>query len=491
MDLEKLTLPLEVADKAFNIGIGAAIAGVTALIGAMSLGVKKTFEWADQLDSIQDVIGGTNTEAAALNFTLRKSGTATDVFNKSMVIMSKGLVKADGSLDTVGKAMSDWGIDVKDANGNLKSQQQLIGDVSKKYGTFATQQEKVNFLTEVFGRGGAEMIDFFDTLSQEGGIDAVTQKVKDLGLVIDPQRYENFTRSLEEIKLAGLGLAISMTEKLMPMFEGILMWAQQFQGMTPEQIFSRIVAEVDALPEKIQNILQNIDWEVFSQNLITGINSIDWNALGQWVGRVHTVLRDGIIDMFKGMDWSGLFSSIGTAFMEFATGLAGSDFATFKAVWQSNWDSAVDIVYGFVQETDAAVVGWLRSLPGKITLYFVQALGNLKVWIGKMVSAFSPLTNLMSDVAAGAAGAAGGATGGTTGGDTTPGRASGGYGSGMTWVGERGPELVNLPSGSYVNNNVSSSRMAQGSGQVFISDDQLDTIARTFARVVGQQMQRA
>lgn len=44
------------------------------------------------------------------------------------------------------------------------------------------------------------------------------------------------------------------------------------------------------------------------------------------------------------------------------------------------------------------------------------------------------------------------------------GRASGGsmFGSGLTWVGEKGPELVNLPSGSFVHNNKKSEQMASG-----------------------------
>lgn len=42
-------------------------------------------------------------------------------------------------------------------------------------------------------------------------------------------------------------------------------------------------------------------------------------------------------------------------------------------------------------------------------------------------------------------------------------RASGGSASGMTWVGERGPELLDLPGGSYVHNNTESQRMASGS----------------------------
>lgn len=43
----------------------------------------------------------------------------------------------------------------------------------------------------------------------------------------------------------------------------------------------------------------------------------------------------------------------------------------------------------------------------------------------------------------------------------TYGRASGGSAGGLTWVGERGPELLNLPGGSYVNNAQQSQAMQQ------------------------------
>jgi len=100
MDLEKLVLPLEVADKKFNLGLAGAIAGVGALLGAMGAAIKMTFDWAQELDSIGDVMDVTTGEAAAFNFVLRKSGVSTEAFTKGVVILSKGLVKADGSLDT-------------------------------------------------------------------------------------------------------------------------------------------------------------------------------------------------------------------------------------------------------------------------------------------------------------------------------------------------------------------------------------------------------
>lgn len=52
-------------------------------------------------------------------------------------------------------------------------------------------------------------------------------------------------------------------------------------------------------------------------------------------------------------------------------------------------------------------------------------------------------------------------------GGEVPGRASGGYASGLTLVGEQGPELVSLPRGSYVHDNRESERMMGGTSVTF------------------------
>ena len=108
MLLEELVLPLKTDSTAFKAGLAAAAAGVAALVAGMGLAIKATFKWADELDSIQDIMGVTNKTAAALNFTLRKSGTSTEALTKGMTILSKGLIKADGSLDATGKSLKAW-----------------------------------------------------------------------------------------------------------------------------------------------------------------------------------------------------------------------------------------------------------------------------------------------------------------------------------------------------------------------------------------------
>ena len=290
MNLETLVLPLKTEDNAFRAGLSRSVQLVQGAVQAIETVIKSTFKWADELDSIGDKMDTTNAHAAAYNYILRKSGTATDTFTKGMVILGKGLVDASGKLDTTGKSLKEWGIDVFDANKQLKDQDTLVAEVADKYATFGTQQERVNFLTEVFGKSGAELVDFFDTLAAEGGIDAVTKKVEQLGLAIDPGRYEQFNRNLEELKLIGLGLAVGFTEQVMPALERLTDWAMnvgvpafmEFKDGLIDAFQSGGISEALAfIDQEVATFLENIDWSGYGTQFGDLIEGALTNASGE------------------------------------------------------------------------------------------------------------------------------------------------------------------------------------------------------------------
>lgn len=282
MNLETLTLPLEVKD-GIKTALGAITATVAAFTAAAGFAVNATFKWANELDSIQDVMGVTNKQAAALNFVLRKSGVETTKLTAAETILAKGLKNADGSLGTIGKTLKEYGINVLDANGNVRDQADLIQEISYRYNQLGTQTERVKFLTDAFGRSGGELVDFFDTLAQEGGIDKVTEKIEKFGLAIDPGRYEAFTRSLEELKLIGLGLAIAFTEKIMPVFEKLLEIITDPNLTTPEKIGQIIQAVDKFVGALINSLAQKVNEWVDSGGPATlALKFINWiSGIGQ------------------------------------------------------------------------------------------------------------------------------------------------------------------------------------------------------------------
>jgi len=326
MLLEELVLPLRTDNALFKAGIATAAAGVAALVAGMGLAIKATFEWAGELDSIQDIMGVTNKQAAALNFVLRKSGTDTTTLTKGMTILEKGLIKANGQLDVTGKALKAWGINIKDANGNLKNQAALVDDISDKYDSFSTQQERVNFLTEVFGRSGAELVDFFDTLAQEGSIDLVAEKVERLGLAIDPNRYEQFNRNLEELKLIGLGLAVGFTEKVMPAIEGFLKLISDPSAIEPSKILTwadtTIGVFLKGLGDSIEEWNASGGPEQLTEDLVSWIENIGDSEAVQsktQIGAEHLVKAIG--EAFQRTDFTAIFQALDDKFAKDFSGL--------------------------------------------------------------------------------------------------------------------------------------------------------------------------
>lgn len=261
--LQGLETDLKVDTNNWNSGFKGAIAVTATLlasVAALGTGIFKlgqaTFQWAGEMDSLQDITGITNKEAAALNFTLKKSGVEVDKLKTGMTFLGKELVTANGELDMSGKKLAEFGINALDANGALKDQSVLFKEISDKYNALGTQTERVNLLTEIFGKQGAELVDVFDTLAAEGGLDKVTEKVEKLGLVIDPAKYEKFQRNLEEIKLAGLGLAITFIDHLMPALETANRWWET-KGLPAFMSMRKWLAE--NLPPAINTVKTTFD----------------------------------------------------------------------------------------------------------------------------------------------------------------------------------------------------------------------------------------
>jgi hypothetical protein len=312
MILDNLVIPV-------SFDTGLLLQGLELIKGAITDAVASTFDWAEGMDKLGDVTGMSNDELAAWSLIAKKSGVPISTLSRGLVILEKGLVKADGTLDTMGKTLADYGINVLDTNGKVRSQSDLMNEIAAKYGSFATQQEKVNFLTGIFGRSGADLIDVFDTLAQNGGIDAVKDKVRDLGLAIDPAKYEQFQRNLEEIKLAGLALQVAFTERVMPILEGLLSWAQTFIDADPaervrmlQDAFAQFNPEV--LSQKLEDWVKGVDWAKVSQDFSAGMNSVDWAGITTGVLNTAVNIETALIDIINRTDWGSIAAAFGRMF---------------------------------------------------------------------------------------------------------------------------------------------------------------------------------
>lgn len=183
-----------------------------------------------------------------------------------------------------------------------------------------------------------------------------------------------------------------------------------------------------------------------------GISTESWRSFGEAAGAIvgggvvfavgriataFTTVRDALVasrqaiwDLSTAFD--KLLSDIGTWGRQISTAIraASADMgAAGAAMIQSLWDGMVSKF--------TAMLEWVRSIPSRI----LSAIGSID------------LSSVIRMPSFGSVGR----------------RASGGHAEGLTIVGERGPELVNLPRGSYVNEAARTRGMLGGGGGSNIS----------------------
>ena len=435
MILEKLVIPI-------GFDMGLLLEGVKTIDGLISGAIERTQQWTEDMDKLGDVTGLSTDKLAAWSFVTKKAGVDGDTFSNSMVIMAKGLLDSTGELSTTGKALQDFGVDVLDANGKVRDQSELMDDIAKKYAEFGTQTERIDFLTNVFGKSGAKLVDVFDTLAKEGGIDQVREKVKNLGLVLDPGQYEDFQRNLNEVDLTFTGLANAFTGPLLPGAEKLL---GTFTTWLQSPWVAEGIRKIGESAGELMNIIANGDWEKLWAGLSPVLDPVtltqklkDWIASVDWGG-----LSTTFAEWIKNVDWAG-----GTkAAIDSAVNI---ELALIDLVGRTNWGSLGEAL-------KTALTGIFRDGIGRALWEAWQpAISGFWTWVYNAIAqARTTFNNAMSSILSTTGGASlGGAALGSI-----PRRAAGGPASGLTWVGERGPELVSLPGGSTVNNNQASASM--------------------------------
>lgn len=458
MLLEKLVIPI-------GFDTGLLMAGIDAITGLITGAVDRTQEWAAGMDELGDVTGLSEDKLAAWSFVAKKAGVEISDLSSATTIMVKGLLDSTGELSTTGKALQDFGIDIKDANGNVRDQSALMDDIGKKYADFGTQTERVDFLTNIFGRSGAKLVDVFDTMAAEGGIDQVRKKVESLGLVLDPTQYEEFQRNLNEVDLTFTGLANSFTGPLLPAAEKLLgTFTSWLQSPWVANAVKEIGANFGTFVDIIANFVDSGDWDRLGVDLATfieGLTGVNIMPFITELGKISDwVINEGI------PQWNQFVDNVKNGWTDFSAS-SQTETAAIKQHWNellAAISERLNIVFG--TEGINLIIDWKQIGITALQAVDIILHGLTKTWefFNSVLQGTIDLLSVISGRSSVAAPSGytpypgyAGAFSSTP--KTANRRASGGPSGGLTWVGERGAELVNLPGGSQVMNAQQSASM--------------------------------
>lgn len=324
------------AGKAFKTAT-LAVAGVTTAVGGASTALygvaKKSADASDRIDKMSQKLGLSREAYQELDFILSQSGASVDSLKAGIKTLTNQMTEASNGTEKSAGYFEELGVSVTDAEGNLRSQEDVLYDVMSALQGMDNQTEKAQLATKLLGRSGADLMPLLN--SEAGSIEELKNKAHDLGLVMSDETVDagvEFTDTLDQLQRSFSAITTKIGADVMP---AVLSFVDYIIAHMPQ----------------IQSVLQTVFKAV--QGVVKGfVNFVKKNLLPIFESVVNyvkdhwTEIQDTFNTVFSAIETVvqtviDIFGELYDIFVEVA------DYAveTFKPVWEDLkelWETIID-----------------------------------------------------------------------------------------------------------------------------------------------------
>jgi len=212
-----------------------------------------------------------------------------------------------------------------------------------------------------------------------------------------------------------------------------------------------------------------------------------------------TKMKEGLLLIYDFVFGDGTFGDLIEGYIMVIGGFIGAVWNLFLAIVIPIYYAGIEILKVAIIAVKNGILGWIQKKWEQIT-YIAQMVGSIVVFIATAIGFItsSPVW-ITAAIVTGVVGAVV-ALAGLLGELFSPFANGGVTKSGLSLVGERGPELVRLPNGSRVHTNQESKRMMAGGGgnnitvniqgRIGASDSELRQIAQKVGQMINKEINR-
>lgn len=193
--------------------VGGAAAGATALTGFAT----KTAETTDKIDKMSQRLGLSKEAYQELDFALSQSGVDINSFQTGMKSLLKNMDAVTEGNATATENFEKLGISVTNADGTMRSQESVLWDTVRAFQGMEDGAEKSRLAQELFGKQGQEIIPLLN--SESGSIDEMRQKAHELGLVLSDETINSgveLTDTMDQMNRALGAVGTNLGAAVMP-----------------------------------------------------------------------------------------------------------------------------------------------------------------------------------------------------------------------------------------------------------------------------------
>jgi len=212
-------------------GVAGVAAAVAAAATAMGYSIVSNLQKIDNLGKAAEKVGIPIEQFSGLASAAAKSDVNIDQLSTSVLKLSKNMAAiagGDKSSDAA-RAFSAIGVSAVDANGKIKSAQDVILQLADKFSGFNDGANKSALALAIFGKSGADMIPFLNK-----GSAALQDLISQNQVFIDQKTADaadRFNKSVASLTNTFNGFMTKIAAQLAPMLSSL---AEQFQSSAKE-----------------------------------------------------------------------------------------------------------------------------------------------------------------------------------------------------------------------------------------------------------------
>lgn len=198
-------------------GLSMAAAGVVAALGAISYKAGKN---ADDLNTMSKVYGIGTTDLQKYKAAADLVDVSVETIAKSHTKLTKSMASAQSGTGKNAEAFKKLGVDVVDANGELRNSDDVWKDTIKALGNVQNETERDALAMQLMGKSAAEL----NPLIEDGGetYEKVAETMKEYNLdFVDQETLDKaneFNDSLDTMKLIGSAALAQVGSQLAAVF---------------------------------------------------------------------------------------------------------------------------------------------------------------------------------------------------------------------------------------------------------------------------------
>ena len=199
-----------------------AALGLILSAGAFVRMVKGSIDAADAFGKLETQTGiAANTLQAYVNAG-KLAGVEQATIEKGLRRLAQSMREADQGVATYKDAYDDLGISVRNTDGKLKTNQELLGEISDRFAQMEDGATKTAIAMEIFGRSGAQMVNLLN--DGKASLEAFNYQVSDRF----SQNAEYFNDQMTMIGFSLRGVTMQMVDHLLPTLNNL---AEIFRDM--------------------------------------------------------------------------------------------------------------------------------------------------------------------------------------------------------------------------------------------------------------------